>query len=106
MLYRTYCPKADTQSVLLSDKEQDMWEQSRAISDQDKELVDAILSRYGFTEVNSLFYQTSLQLTNIELLFFSFSRNIQYPMQLFNDTVFVFIKTNSSLLCMIQADHL
>jgi hypothetical protein len=49
--HRTNCPKATTPTNLLSDKERNIWEQSLTIQENDKELIEAILTRYGFTEV-------------------------------------------------------
>ncbi|CAF3188867.1 unnamed protein product [Rotaria sp. Silwood2] len=63
---RTYCPKLNTPSILLSDKELQIWEQSKAIQDKDRELVDAILSRYGFTEEYTI-SNTTLQRYGIRL---------------------------------------
>jgi hypothetical protein len=51
---RTNCPKVTPPSILLSDEERKIWEQSEAIQDKNRELIEAILSRYGFTEVNFL----------------------------------------------------
>ncbi|CAF1196675.1 unnamed protein product [Rotaria sordida] len=65
-LSRKYCPKADTPSILLCDKEREIWEQSKTIQDNDKELVDAILSRYGFTEEYTV-SNTTLQRYGIRL---------------------------------------
>ncbi len=51
---RTNCPKLTPPSILLSNEEHKIWEQSEAIQDKNIELVEAILARYGFTEVNFL----------------------------------------------------
>ncbi|CAF4930261.1 unnamed protein product, partial [Rotaria sp. Silwood1] len=63
---RTYCPKANTSSILLSDKELEIWEQSKTIEDNDKEFIDTILSRYGFTEEYTI-SMTTLQRYGIRL---------------------------------------
>ncbi|CAF5093677.1 unnamed protein product, partial [Rotaria sp. Silwood1] len=62
----TYCPKANTSSILLSDKELEIWEQSKTIEDNDKEFIDTILSRYGFTEEYTI-SMTTLQRYGIRL---------------------------------------
>jgi len=49
-LHRTNCPKVTSSSILLSDEENKIWEQAEAIQDNNTELVEAILSRYGFTD--------------------------------------------------------
>jgi hypothetical protein len=51
VFHRTNCPKINTPSILLSDEERQIWEQSEAIQDKDTEFIQAILARYGFTEV-------------------------------------------------------
>jgi hypothetical protein len=49
--HRTNCPKVSPSSNLLSDKDRQIWDQSEAIQDKDKELIEVISTRYGFTEV-------------------------------------------------------
>lgn len=48
---RTSCPKTAPPPVLLSREEQKIWDESEPIHDQNTELVQAILAKYGFTEV-------------------------------------------------------
>jgi hypothetical protein len=48
---RMNCPKLTPPAILLSDEEQKIWEQAEVIQEKNTELVEAILARYGFTEV-------------------------------------------------------
>ena len=48
---RSNCPKTTALPVLLSQQEQKIWDESEPIHDQNTELVQAILAKYGFTEV-------------------------------------------------------
>jgi hypothetical protein len=50
---RKFCGKLNPPSVLLPDGESQIWEKSKVIEDEDKQLVEAILTRYGFDEVTT-----------------------------------------------------
>ena len=50
-LLRNNCPKLTTPANLLSNEERKLWDESEVIQNQNTELVQAILARYGFTEV-------------------------------------------------------
>ena len=52
LFIRTNCPKVNPPTILLSDEERKIWEQAEVINEKNTELVEAILSRYGFTEVD------------------------------------------------------
>ncbi|CAF3376029.1 unnamed protein product [Rotaria socialis] len=55
---RTFCPKASLPLILLSGEENHIWEKSKAIADCDKDVLNIILSRYGFNEEYTLSYDT------------------------------------------------
>ena len=62
---RKNCPKLTTSLPLLSDNEHRIWEESKTIENKDKELVEIILSKYGFTEVQIVKNRNMLQIQNI-----------------------------------------
>ncbi|CAF3530129.1 unnamed protein product [Adineta steineri] len=63
---RINCPKVTTAAIQLPDKQRIIWEQSQAIQDKDKELLEVILARYGFTEEYTL-SSTTLQRYGIRI---------------------------------------
>ncbi|UJR09003.1 hypothetical protein I4U23_013253 [Adineta vaga] len=55
---RTTCPKVNTVPVQLSNEDQKIWEQSQIIQEKDKDLIEALLTRYGFNEEYTISYTT------------------------------------------------
>ena len=50
---RKFCGKLNPPSVLLPKGDSEIWEKSKVIEHEDTQLVETILVRYGFNEVNT-----------------------------------------------------